>query len=108
MEHIVQFAIGIDDAAIQKRIEENAYTDILEQIKNDALKSAQLPKSYSSRNSSVDNIDGSQYIDWRIRDAIKEWKPDIIQATAKILANSVKRTKDYKETIPPMVEAFED
>jgi hypothetical protein len=34
MEHIVQFAIGIDDKAIQNRIEEHAYTDVLQTLAN--------------------------------------------------------------------------
>lgn len=34
MEHIVQFAIGIDDKAIQNRIEEYAYTDVLQTLAN--------------------------------------------------------------------------
>lgn len=32
MEHIVQFAIGIDDKAIQNRIEEHAYEDVLDKL----------------------------------------------------------------------------
>lgn len=32
MEHIVQFAISIDDKAIQNRIEEYAYKDVLDKI----------------------------------------------------------------------------
>lgn len=32
MEHIVQFAIGIDDKAIQNRIEEHAYSDVLDKL----------------------------------------------------------------------------
>lgn len=32
MEHIVQFAINIDDKAIQNRIEEHAYTDVLNKL----------------------------------------------------------------------------
>lgn len=34
MEHIVQSAIGIDDKAIQNRIEEHAYTDVLQTLAN--------------------------------------------------------------------------
>ena len=40
MEHIVQFAIGIDDNAIKKRIEENAYDDILEKNRDDIIDAA--------------------------------------------------------------------
>lgn len=32
MEHIVQFAISIDDKTIQNRIEEHAYTDVLNKL----------------------------------------------------------------------------
>lgn len=32
MEHIVQFAISIDDETIQNRIEEHAYTDVLNKL----------------------------------------------------------------------------
>lgn len=36
MEHIVQFAIGIDDKAIQNRIEEYAYRDVLDKLAKEA------------------------------------------------------------------------
>ena len=39
MEHIVQFAIGIDDKAIQNRIEEYAYTDVLDKLAKNAVDS---------------------------------------------------------------------
>ena len=38
MEHIVQFAIGIDDNAIKKRVEDNAYDDIVERLIKEAKK----------------------------------------------------------------------
>mgnify|MGYP003372312129 CR=1 FL=1 len=37
MEHIVQFAIGIDDKAIQNRIEEYAYKDVLDKIVKETM-----------------------------------------------------------------------
>lgn len=39
MEHIVQFAIGIDDKAIQNRIEEYAYRDVLDKLAKNAMDS---------------------------------------------------------------------
>lgn len=36
MEHIVQFAIGIDDKAIKERIEEYAYRDVLDKLTKEA------------------------------------------------------------------------
>lgn len=37
MEHIVQFAIGIDDKAIRNRIEEYAYKDVLDKIAKETM-----------------------------------------------------------------------
>ena len=33
MEHIVQFAIGVDDEVIQKRVIEGAYNDAVKQLR---------------------------------------------------------------------------
>lgn len=42
MEHIVQFAIGIDDKAIQNRIEEHAYEDVLDKLTKKAMDSVSV------------------------------------------------------------------
>ena len=49
MEHIVQFAIGIDDKAIQERIEEHAYSDVLAKLTKNAVDSVFAHTSAYSR-----------------------------------------------------------
>ena len=51
MEHIVQFAIGIDDKAIQNRIEEHAYRDVLDKLAKNAVDSVFAHTSAYSRES---------------------------------------------------------
>lgn len=95
MEHIVQFAISIDDQTIQKRLEENAYDDIINKLMRECKKS--LPRKYSD-------------VDWRwlVEDIlgvfVENHKDEIIDAAAKNLCESYKRTKAYKEK---MAEAMD-
>lgn len=94
MEHIVQFAISIDDRTIQKRIEENVYYDILDKLMDEAKNN--LPqKGYA--------YDKSRGIDWRylveeqLERFVERYKNEIIDAAAEKLCESYKRTKAFKE-----------
>ena len=49
MEHIVQFAIGIDDKAIKDRVIDGAYNDVVKQLLKEAKKEVGLEGSYCSR-----------------------------------------------------------
>lgn len=88
MEHIVQFAIGIDDAAIQQRIEDNAYNDILQTLVNDARRD--LSDSYG-------NVNWRSLVGDVIYKFIEENREEIINCAAKELCESFKRTKAFKE-----------
>ena len=96
MEHIVQFAIGIDDETIQKRIENNAYNDILENLIADIKKD--LPKTYGG-------VNWRRLVDDAIEEFIQENKDEIIETAAKELCESFRRTKAFKER---MKESMED
>lgn len=55
MEHIVQFAIGIDDKTIQNRIEEHAYADVLDKLTKNAVDSVFAhTNAYSRENCGID------------------------------------------------------
>lgn len=92
MEHIVQFAVGIDDNAIKKHVEEKAYDDI-------------LAKLYSECKTSVGKSSwgGGSYIDWKamanetLNRFIEEHKDEIIDAASEKLKDSFCRSKAYKE-----------
>ena len=99
MEHIVQFAIGIDDNAIKKRIEDNAYDDILEELVKEAKN--YLPRSKSFGNS----INWRFIVDNRLDRFLEENRDDIIDAAAEKLCESFKRTKVYKEKMTEVMDA---
>lgn len=61
MEHIVQFAIGIDDKAIQERIEEHAYADVLAKLTKNAVDSVFAHTSAYSAGHHVEEPDGGRF-----------------------------------------------
>lgn len=92
MEHIVQFAIGIDDEGIRKRVEENAYNDILNKLMNEAKKSISLNCSEYYQRQRWESI-----MKEALHDYLDENKETVIDLAATKLAESYKRTKAYKE-----------
>lgn len=99
MEHIVQFAIGIDDNAIKKRVEENAYNDIVEKLIKEVKNS--LPRSKSFVGNSVN---WRFVVDDRLDYFLEKNRDDIIDAAAEKLCESFKRTKVYKEKMTEVME----
>lgn len=95
MEHIVQFAISIDDKTIQKRLEENAYEDIINQLIEKAENGLKkLPQFYNA-----DQIDWTYYVNEGIDRLVNENREQIIERAAELLKDSYVRTKAYRETM---------
>lgn len=90
MEHIVQFAINIDDQTIKQRLEENAYNDICKAIKKEALD--RVPTRYG-RYLWDDLINGA------LADMLQDNKDEIINLAAEKLVDLYKRTKAYRDTM---------
>lgn len=99
MEHIVQFAIGIDDEKIKKQIEESAekqivdrfYKDFTRTIKKDCWSSIGVDPGLVNKfnemaKEAVDNI-------------VSSHKDEIIKEAATILADRLFRTKAAKELL---------
>ena len=98
MEHIVQFAIGIDDEAIRKRIEASAENQIIDSIKSDVTD--QIFRKSNWKNE-------TQLHSWVkdiVVDAILEHKDDIIKSAAMELCEYMKRTKAVREAVAGAVE----
>ena len=92
MEHIVQFAIGFDDEGIRKRLEENAYNDILDKLVNEAKKGLSLNCSdYRNRER------WQTMANEALRNYFDENKEAILDLAASKLAEYYKRTKAFKE-----------
>lgn len=97
MEHIVQFAISIDDQTIQKRIEENAYQDICNKLVDEARD--RLPhESWGKR------VLWNDIVSEAIGNFITDHKDEVIDAAAEKLASSYSRTKAYKEKMKEAME----
>ena len=100
MEHIVQFAIGIDDETIRKRVIDCAYDDVVKQLMAEVKKDVGLSGGYYHRpKESWHNI-----IDRALQDYFNENKDLIIERAAETLANSYKRTKVFKEKMCSAME----
>jgi hypothetical protein len=98
MEHIVQFAIGIDDEAIRKRIEASAENQIIDSIKSDVTD--QIFRKSNWKNE-------TQLHSWVkdiVVEAVLEHKDDIIKSAAMELCDYMKRTKAVREAVAGAVE----
>ena len=92
MEHIVQFAIGFDDEGIRKRIQENAYNDIIDKLVIEAKKGLSLNCSdYRNRER------WQTMVNEALRHYFDENKEALLDLAASKLAEYYKRTKAFKE-----------
>ena len=94
MEHIVQFAINIDDKTIQNRIEEHAYTDVLAKLTKEAVDSVFAHTSAYSREIMWKSLIGDA-----LQSFLEERKDEIIDKAANMLADRFQRTKRYREAM---------
>lgn len=94
MEHIVQFAIGIDDKTIQNRIEEHAYTDVLDKLAKEAMDTVFAHTNAYSRENMCKTMMGNA-----LQSFLEERKDEIIDKAANLLADRFQRTKKYREAM---------
>ena len=97
MEHIVQFAISMDDANITKLVEENASKVIIGNIQTEVEKIL-FDHQYYARTPSERNREG--VIEWtkrRVEEFLEENRDAIITEASKYLADKMSRTKAVKE-----------
>ena len=96
MEHIVQFAIGIDDEAVRKRIEESAYNDILNDFKEEFYNSLPM-ETHGYYSKKTDQIDYTRLIHPVLQEFVDNNADAIIDKAAEKLCDSFRRTKAFKE-----------
>lgn len=99
MEHIVQFAIGIDDKAIQNRIEEYAYRDVLDKLAKNAVDSVFAHTNAYSRENMWKTL-----MEDALHSFLEERKDEIIDKAAHMLADRFQRTKKYREAMGDAIE----
>lgn len=97
MEHIVQFAIGIDDEAIKKQVKVSGYKDVINGLMKEA-KSGLVGTPYASENylGRVE-INWDRVLEAKMKEFMEKNKDVIIEKAAEKLAESYRRTKKFKE-----------
>lgn len=107
MEHILQIAIGVDDEAIRKRVQESGYNDIIKNL------SAELKADLPKKSMYSQDIDWSRVIYKYLEEFCGEHKDEIIEAAAEKVAESIRRSKAMKDKVKEIMadgtkEAKED
>jgi hypothetical protein len=99
MEHIVQFAIGIDDNAIVKRIEENAEKQIIQEIQGRVEKCIFSTDYYGKPENRLKYTAENIFKDW-----LESHKDEIIERATAILVSNMMKTKAVKTAINNVLE----
>jgi hypothetical protein len=96
MEHIVQFAIGIDDNAIREKVEANAEKEIIKSIKQDVAN-----KLFSSwyRNAKPEKDPLSEFSKGIVEKFLEQHQEELLEKAAVHLADKLARTKKGKEIL---------
>lgn len=98
MEHILQFAVNIDDERIVRTVEERAMKKALEDV--DAAVKAKTDRKY--------RWDNYTFLEERIRDGVNKLiesrKEEIIDRAVVILAEKLARTKVVRDAVGKVVE----
>ena len=102
MEHIVQFAIGIDDEAIRNRVSQSAEKQITESIKKDVEGTIFYKEWHNGNN--LDRNNPKEWVKDMVKDVIDANKDQIIEAAVAELAKNMAKTKAVKEAIAKVVE----
>lgn len=103
MEHIVQFAIGIDDEAISKTIKEKAEEEIIDSIKKDVAMTMFEVNGYSF-SKIVNKNNPKPWVKDFVKAVIEEHKDEIISGAIEELAKNLAKTKVVKEALAKVVE----
>lgn len=94
MEHIVQFAIGVDDNAIRQRIEQSAEKVITQQLADD-IKKTFYETDYYGRTSNRP----SSFVLAKIDSFLEDNRDDILEMAADRIAEKLARSKRGKEIL---------
>lgn len=97
MEHIIQFGVTIDDDAIQKRVMQYASQAITKDIR-DVI--------FNFRYGSPDGL--SLEVAEMVKSVLEESKDEIIRLAAHEVAETMKRSKKYKEIMKAIEETVND
>jgi hypothetical protein len=103
MEHIVQFAIGIDDETIRKNVTARAEKEITESIRVDVERSM-FNESLYTFGEKLDKSVPKEWVCDIVKKVIEDNKDRIIECAIEELARNMMKTKAVKEAIGKAVK----
>ena len=106
MEHIIQFAVGIDDNAIVKRVEATAEKAIIETLTND-VRSKIFYKGWGKSVVDPDRDPLNTFAKDIIEKEILKEKEAIVERAAEMLVEKPARTKIVKEMVQNVLSEME-
>ena len=92
MEHVIQLGINIDDEAIKKAVVADASRKISEELRQQIFS-----VGYGG---SVRGL--SDYSEILVKDVMEANKEEIIKRTAELLADSLRRSKKFRDAMAAM------
>lgn len=98
MEHIVQFAIGIDDDAIVKKVSEHAEKEIIKNLEQQVANKI-FQAYYYSQNADPKHDKLSSFSERIVLNFLEENKEALLSKAAAILADRLARSKKGKEIL---------
>lgn len=101
MEHIVQFAIGIDDDRITQAVENNAEKEIIKQIKQSVVNRL-FSNTYYCQNANPQSDNLSAFSKKIVTELFAENRDAIINRAAEILADKLAKSKAGKAILEDM------
>ena len=106
MKHIVNIAFDFDDERVQKILEETAEVKILKDIRQSVMDNI-FEKSGWGRDTHADPTKDpiKFWVKDMVKDVLMECKEDICKQAAIELADSMKRSKKWREMAMSEVEA---
>lgn len=102
MEHVVQFAIGIDDERIVKLVEENASKQIIGELKQQVANRI-FSANYYGQNANPSRDKLSDVSEKIVADFLEDNKDIIIQRASEILADRMLKSKTIRDKLKESV-----
>ena len=99
MQHVITVAFDFDDKTVEKIVESGAEKKIVEEIKDMLLQKIYRSRHWGNKNIEPDYDPFSEWTESIIRDLFNENREEIMNQAAKLVADSVKKSKYYKEGI---------
>lgn len=94
MEHLIQLSIAMDDESIKKQAMEVASKHIAKELTNEVFS-----VNYCGRKEGL-----SEYAKGILMEVVTQYKDDIIAEASRLVAESIKKSKKYKEMMKDLPE----